>query len=213
MLYFPPGLAAGCRIRFWRWPLILSIDNLTDEQRQHEIDAFYKRRQKMIFHGKIIAIFIAVYVIIGAIANMAVDFGIWTFFGAVFNVSCAVAFVKGVTWVRYFFIAAFALNVLVTFSILADVSLEREVVGAPAPGATVVAVYNAEGTIIIIEDYNTEIIFETYNTYMPLVTELNSFIWVEIITLLVMLVLNIICIVVLIINKNVKEYMYAVKHG
>jgi len=179
---------------------VTKLDNLTDEQKQHEIHAFRERQRIMISRGKVIVIAIAIFSMLGAVYNVVTNYNVGVIIGAVFSICCSVALIKGVPWVRYFFIVSFILSAFIVFLALDMVSPPRSF--SEISGQTVAAIFDSatgETTFTVVN--------ETTFPREELEGVTAIYVWLS-----VLLAVYIICANILMFSKSVKEYLYAERY-
>ncbi|MCL2500110.1 MAG: hypothetical protein FWE90_07195 [Defluviitaleaceae bacterium] len=178
---------------------MMRLDDLTDAQRMTETEAFRERQELRIIRGKIIVIVIALFIIAGAFINLISNFTLWQSVATVVTVCLAVALLKGVPWVRYFIIVSMLLGAFAVLNMLDSVPMTGNPVN-----------YGPQ----ISADFNTHTgetvytVIETPNTPLYPAEGFAFFYWM----LSALLLCYLICAALLIFNKSVKEYLYAVKY-
>lgn len=187
------------------------LDNLTDEQKQQEVAAFYERQRKMMNRGRAIIITIAVFIILGVVSNILFDFSLWTLIGAALNILFVVFLLNGFSWARYVLIAMFS---FIAFGIFALILLSMPLSTQNVPGPAVMWSINGETGVITPEFYTDEPVSRReYYVVEPVSGgERGSFSAIYA-YLSVVMVLYIVGAVVLHKSKGVEEYMYAKRYS
>ncbi|MCL2224607.1 MAG: hypothetical protein FWB96_06545 [Defluviitaleaceae bacterium] len=176
-----------------------NLDNLTDEQKQAEIQAAQERNEKMLLRGKCIVITVAVLVILGAAYNVAGGLSFPTVVGAVVNIGCAVALLNGHAFARWFFIVVFVLGALFSLFTITLVEMSR----IPRPTQTVTEEFREEFGMYV----------PVIHTHQPEPPQDLESVTVLYLTLAGLSVLYIVGAVVLFKSESVKEYMYSVRYA
>ena len=182
-----------------------NLDNLTEEQKQQEIQDFHDKQHVMISRGKWIVIAICAFSVLGSISDVFSPHTntVSMLVGVIVNISLVVALLNGRTWARYGFIVLFIFGAIVSMIALDAVSPSRHF----SEGRSQTAGVSATLDSVTGEIFVTDALFAPPEIPREIegVTAIQIQLWV-------LLVVYIASAIVLIFSKSVKEYMYAARH-
>jgi hypothetical protein len=177
---------------------MVKLDSLSNEQRQMDIEAFRERQESLILRGKVIVIAIAIFIIVNGLVNLSTTFRLWAILVFLVEICLAVALIKGVPWVRYYLVAAMILGVVVIFSALGAIPMERGSYNLAQHSVSVTLTPSGEVTQTMLEAQPAQQPAEGFTFIYWVLTAL---------VLIYLVMINL-----LIFSKSVKEYLYAVRY-